>query len=102
MSDLDAVIQKNSASAEELSATAEELASQARQLRETVAFFQLGHSPARNAPPRTAAAKPPLPRRAAPAAPAHANAQPAKPKGAIINLDENIGMRDAHDDEFAA
>ena len=104
MSDLDAVIQKNSASAEELSATAEELASQARQLRETVAFFQLGHSPARNTSPRTAAAKPSLPRRAVPAAPANANAKSnaAKPKGAIINLDENIGMRDAHDDEFAA
>lgn len=104
MSDLDGVIQKNSASAEELSATAEELASQARQLRETVAFFQLGAGPARHAAPRTAAgmpgtpATPPLPRR--PAAPAQAPV--AKPKGKLINLDDNIGMRDAHDDEFAA
>lgn len=96
MSDLDTVIQKNSASAEELSATAEELAGQARQLRETVSFFQLG---AAAALPRTAA----LPKRAPRVTPPLvANSNGAKPKGKLINLDENIGMRDAHDDEFAA
>ena len=42
MVDLDGVIQRNSASAEELASTAEELSGQAVQLRESVSFFRLG------------------------------------------------------------
>lgn len=41
MTDLDGVIQRNSASAEELASTAEELSGQASQLREAVSFFRL-------------------------------------------------------------
>ena len=49
MTDLDGVIQRNSASAEQLASTAEELSSQASQLRDSVAFFRLGtQQPARS------------------------------------------------------
>jgi methyl-accepting chemotaxis protein len=98
MSDLDAVIQKNSASAEQLSATAEELASQARQLRETVAFFRLGSRAVRQVSSNLRRA-PALPRRVAQPIVANHN---HTPKGKLINLDANLGTRDAHDDEFAA
>ena len=54
MSDLDNVIQKNSASAEELAATAEELSGQAAQLRESVSFFQLGAAKRTDMLPRVA------------------------------------------------
>jgi methyl-accepting chemotaxis protein len=42
MTDLDGVIQRNSASAEELASTAEELSGQVGQMRESVGFFRLG------------------------------------------------------------
>lgn len=98
-SSLDTVIHKNSASAEELAATAEELAGQARQLRESVAFFRIGAAATRRALPqmaaplRTAASarKPPRPVRAE-----------RMPQGKLIELNDNTGVRDAHDDEFAA
>lgn len=105
MTDLDGVIQKNSASAEQLAATAEELAGQARQLRESVAFFSLGKAkkerprPRRKAPvvpPPSAAGK----KRSQPIeTPANTN---AVPQGKLIDLDENTGSPDAWDDEFAA
>jgi methyl-accepting chemotaxis protein len=42
MTELDGVIQRNSASAEELASTAEELSGQVGQLRDSVGFFKLG------------------------------------------------------------
>lgn len=54
MSDLDGVIQRNSASAEQLASTAEELSGQAAQLRESVSFFRLGTAHVLTKPGRNA------------------------------------------------
>jgi methyl-accepting chemotaxis protein len=97
MTELDEVIQKNSASSEELAATAEELAGQARLLRETISFFQLGRSEQKR--PARAPARAPTKRAEPTTRPANRN---ASPKGAILDLDENTGAPDARDDEFAA
>jgi methyl-accepting chemotaxis protein len=64
MVELDGVIQRNSASAEELASTAEELSSQAVQLRESVSFFNLetrppGKQVRSNAKSRTGLGAPP-------------------------------------------
>lgn len=109
MTALDGVIQKNSASAEQLAATAEELTGQARQLRESVGFFSLAGTNQPRPPLRAAARKPAV---ATPRLKAAAPKQrPALPKpandnapraGKLINLDDNTGTRDARDDEFVA
>ncbi|MBF0627776.1 MAG: HAMP domain-containing protein [Magnetococcales bacterium] len=61
---LDQVIQQNAGASEEMAATAEELNAQADLMRQSIAFFQLGHqtgAPARHqsAPPRTNAQRAP-------------------------------------------
>lgn len=109
MVELDGVIQKNSASAEELAATAEELAGQARQLRESVAFFRLAKATRARQSPRDSSKKARVasPLAAAPRSkrtepsdvPANSN---AAAQGKLIDLDDNTGAPDARDDEFAA
>lgn len=105
MAELDNVIQKNSASSEELAATAEELAGQARQLRESVAFFKLSHAVqkrgAKRAQPLQATKPRVAPKRPAKAPVVPANQNAAR-KGVTIDLNDNTGMQDARDDEFAA
>jgi methyl-accepting chemotaxis protein len=100
MTELDAVIQRNSASAEELASTAEELTGQAGQLRDSVSFFQLGAQRRRFAGPMQSTQKgprkPKLDRSAA-----NTNHTPAQ-RGTTIDLGDNTGARDAQDNDFAA
>lgn len=64
MQQLDSVVQRNSAASEEVAATAEELTAQSNQLRQNLAFFQVGQetgSPMRRAvpqPPRQSTLRP--------------------------------------------
>lgn len=52
VSQLDGLVQRNAAQAEEMSSMAEELSSQAEQLLQTVAFFRIGHAAATREFPR--------------------------------------------------
>jgi methyl-accepting chemotaxis protein len=98
MSGLDSVIQRNSASAEELASTAEELSGQAAQLRESVSFFQLGN----NRRGQVTAPKAGVKITRKPSRERSANQNRPEPRGVTINLDDNTGDNDAQDNEFAA
>jgi methyl-accepting chemotaxis protein len=102
MTELDSVIQRNSASAEELAATAEELTGQAGQLRDSVSFFQLSANTRKN----LISTKQPVlrtPRKAKfERTAANDNHHGPGNRGKTIDLDDNTGARDAQDNEFAA
>ncbi|MCX6345604.1 MAG: methyl-accepting chemotaxis protein, partial [Armatimonadetes bacterium] len=90
ISQLDQVIQGNSASTEELSATSEELTAQAEQLLESASFFKLKDTQGSKASQKTAAARTTRKAAAAKAAPA------PKKGGATILLTDH----DADDSDF--
>ena len=96
MTELDSVIQRNSASAEELASTAEELSGQAAQLRESVAFFNLGSTR------RTPAQVVPKGGVKITRKPSKASPSPVQLRGVTLDLDDNTGEQDDRDNEFAA
>jgi methyl-accepting chemotaxis protein len=100
MQQLDSVVQRNSAASEEVAATAEELTAQSNQLRQNLAFFQVGQETGG-----------PIVRRAAPQPPRQSTLRPVKGPPPIpsaraggrrggVKID--LGGADELDAEFAA